>query len=126
VALRILANENVPAAAVEALRSYGHDVVWASTCLPGRSDDAILAQAQEEERIVATFDKDFGELAFRWGLPASCGVILFRAKTQSPHQASALVLRAIGTRSDWAGHFSVVESDRIRVRPLPRTTKEGQ
>lgn len=92
MALRILANENLPGDAVEALRRDGHDVVWARTHAPGRSDEAMLAQAQAEGRIVITFDKDFGELAFRWGLPASSGVILFRAKTQGSAQATALVL----------------------------------
>ena len=42
------------------------------------ADDAILARAQTEERIVVTHDKDFGELAFRSQLPASSGVILLR------------------------------------------------
>jgi len=31
-----------------------------------------------EGRILLTFDKDFGELAWRAGLPASSGIILFR------------------------------------------------
>jgi predicted nuclease of predicted toxin-antitoxin system len=34
----------------------------------GRGDPAILARAQTEERLVVTHDKDFGELAFRFGL----------------------------------------------------------
>jgi predicted nuclease of predicted toxin-antitoxin system len=54
--------------AVEALRAIGHNVLWARTDMPGKSDDAILRQAQREDRLVVTFDKDFGELAYRWGL----------------------------------------------------------
>lgn len=124
MALRILANENLPGEAVEALRKVGHDVVWARTHAPGRSDEAVLAQAQDEARIVITFDKDFGEMAFRWGLPASSGVILFRAKTQGSAQATTLIVEALRSRSDWTGHFSVVEIDRIRVRPLPEAGKD--
>jgi hypothetical protein len=37
-----------------------------------------LERAQREGRVVMTFDKDFGELAFRHGLAASVGVVLFR------------------------------------------------
>lgn len=122
--LRILANENIPGEAVKALRKAGHDVVWARTHAPGRSDEAVLAQAQAEDRIVITFDKDFGELAFRWGLPTSSGIILFRAKTQGSAQATAVILEALHSRSDWTGHFSVVEIDRIRVKPLPESKKE--
>ena len=31
------------------------------------------------------------------------------------------ILEALESRSDWAGHFSVVTGDRIRMRPLPGT-----
>jgi predicted nuclease of predicted toxin-antitoxin system len=50
----------------------------------GETDDAILARAQSELRILISQDKDFGELAFRSGLPSDCGVILFRLQGQSP------------------------------------------
>ena len=76
--MRILADENFPEAAVEALRHAGHDVRWVRTEAPGISDREVLARAQADTRVVVTFDKDFGELAFRFGLPADCGVILFR------------------------------------------------
>lgn len=119
MALRILANENIPGEAVEALRRDGHDVAWGRTYAPGRTDEAVLAQAQAEGRILMTFDKDFGELAFRRELPTSSGIILFRLETQGSAQAVALVLAALRSRSDWAGHFSVVEREHIRMTPLP-------
>ncbi len=82
----LLANENFPRVAVEALRAAGHDVLWARTDMPGTPDDEILRRAQLEQRIVLTFDKDFGELAFHFGLPATSGIILFRLATPSPVQ----------------------------------------
>jgi hypothetical protein len=48
VALRILANENIPGEAVEILRRLGHDVVWIRTYAPGSSDEAILKPARVE------------------------------------------------------------------------------
>ena len=81
--LRILADEDVPGEAVTALREQGHDVAWMVTAAPGSGDPEVLLRAQAEARVLMTFDKDFGELAFRYGLPASSGVILFRVKTQS-------------------------------------------
>ena len=119
MALSILANENVPGDVVEALRGDGHDVAWVRTQAPGSTDEAVLAQAQAEDRILITFDKDFGELAFRRKLPASVGIVLLRLQTQGSAQAAAIVLAAFRSRSDWAGHFSVVEKDRIRMTPLP-------
>ncbi len=65
--MRILADENFPGDAVEALRQQGYDVVWVRTDAPGSSDHVILARAQAENRVIVTLDKDFGELAFRVG-----------------------------------------------------------
>ncbi len=76
--MRILATEDFPKAAVDALRLHGHDVQWVRTESPGIGDREVLAQAQLEKRIVITLDKDFGKLAFRYGLSAQCGVIIFR------------------------------------------------
>jgi len=118
--MKLLANENFPLLAVKALQDLGHDVLWARTDMRGESDDVILHRAQAEDRLVVTFDKDFGELAFRWGLPASCGVILFRLRTQSPDYVRNRVVEILAARADadWLGHFFVVEEYRIRVRPL--------
>jgi predicted nuclease of predicted toxin-antitoxin system len=72
--MQILAHENFPAALVAALRGMGHDVAWVWEDARGSKDQTILKRAQAEGRIVVTFDKDFGELAFRAGLPSLCGV----------------------------------------------------
>ncbi len=82
--MRLLANENFPGPAVHALRAAGHDVLWARTEMAGQDDPAILLRAQQEQRILLTFDKDFGDLAFRSGLPSDCGVILFRSVFRRP------------------------------------------
>ena len=117
--MKLLANENFPLLVVESLRKLGHDVLWARTEMAGAEDEAILARAQAEQRLIVTLDKDFGDLAFRWGLPASCGVILFRLRTQSPASLLMRVLSAFQMPTEWVGHFVVVEETRLRLRPLP-------
>ena len=117
--MRILANENFPGDAVAALRARGHDVAWIRSDAPGSSDVEVLARAQAEDRILITFDKDFGELAFRSGLPASSGVVLFRTSVPSSSYITRIAVAALESRTDWVGHFSVVEDDRIRMTPLP-------
>lgn len=114
-----LANENFPLDAVEILRGVGHDVVWIRTESPGLDDRQVLAWAMRDRRVLLTCDKDFGELAFHAGLPAECGVILFRLSVASSADMAAAVLGSIQARHDWAGQFSVVEPGRIRMRPLP-------
>jgi predicted nuclease of predicted toxin-antitoxin system len=114
-----LANENFPLDGVEALRTAGHDVAWVRTEAPGLADPQVLAWAMRDRRVLLTFDKDFGDLAFHAGLPAHCGIVLFRLAAASSTALAATVLAAIQSRSDWAGHFSVVEPARIRMRLLP-------
>ncbi len=117
--MKLLANENFPSLAVTALRDAGYDVLWARTDMAGAADDVILQKSQDDQRLVVTFDKDFGELAFRWGLPAMCGVILFRLKMQSPEYVRDRVVQILAERADWTGHLFVIEESRIRIRPLP-------
>jgi len=119
--MRILADENFPGIAVDELRKRGHNVVWVRTEKPGIGDRVILEWAQSEERLLVTLDKDFGELAFGRDLAARCGVVLFRMKISNPRTGSMRIVDILESRSDWAAHFSVVEDDRIRMRPFSPT-----
>jgi predicted nuclease of predicted toxin-antitoxin system len=117
--VRILANENFPQAAVLALRHAGHDVLWARQEMPGASDEAVMARAAVEQRLLVTFDAGFGELVYRRGLPPACGVILFRLAIPSPQLAADRTLAVLQGRTDWEGQFAVVEEARVRLRALP-------
>jgi len=117
--MRVIANENLTSTVIQELRGRGHDVLSVKETMRGASDEVILARAQAEGRLVLTQDKDFGELAFRFGLPASCGVVLFRLAGSDPESDNQRVLEVLEGRTDWAAHFSVVTNDRIRMRPLP-------
>jgi predicted nuclease of predicted toxin-antitoxin system len=117
--MRLLADENLPGPVVAGLRERGHDVFWIKESMPGAGDPAILALAQLEGRVLVTADTDFGALAFRSGLPAQCGVVLIRLDWTDPDSDNRAVVAALASRDDWSGIFAVVESDRVRVRPLP-------
>ena len=116
--MRFLANENFPGDAVTALIAAGHDVAWVRTDAPGMKDEAVLAWAVREGRILLTFDKDFGELAWHRELPANSGVILFRLPLATPSSVGAMLAARIGERTDWEGHFTVIEPTRVRMRLL--------
>ena len=116
--MRLLADENMPGAAVEAFAAAGHDIVWVRLIAPGISDPDVLAWALREKRILLTFDKDFGALAAGSGLPPTCGIVLFRLPLLNPRDAGRRFVALLAQRSDWAGHFSVIEPGRIRMRPI--------
>ena len=93
----LLVNENVSRTVIEGLRQLGHDVLSVKESMRSESDDVILARAQSERRVVVTHDKDFGELTFRSGLPAACGVILFRLAGTDRDKDNQRVLESLGS-----------------------------
>jgi predicted nuclease of predicted toxin-antitoxin system len=121
--MRLCANENIPEDCVLRLRQSGHDVVWIRDAAPGRPDVEVLNCARAEGRLLITFDKDFGELVFRQGTKASHGIILFRISQPSPAAVAERVAAVLAARSDWTGHFSVVDDSTIRMRRLPEHQK---
>lgn len=58
--IRLLADENVPLASIRLLRTAGWDV---AEVVRGATDMAALALAAREQRVIVTFDRDFGRLA---------------------------------------------------------------
>lgn len=116
--MRLLANENVPADLIRAIRDAGHDISWIREEHPGEDDPNVLARAVHERRILFTFDLDFGELAFRRALPAECGIIVVRLPLTNLEWLTAQVLAAFQADVEWIGWFSVIEPGRLRATPL--------
>jgi hypothetical protein len=95
---------------------------WARCACRERSDAGGIGcqnLGKEESRLVVTQDKDFGELAFHIGLPADCGIVLFRLSGSDPLADNRRMVEVISARTDWAGHFAVADDSHIRIRPLP-------
>lgn len=116
---KFLANENVPAEAVEGARLAGFDLTWMHEISPGAADPAVLATSNAESRVLVTFDKDFGELAFRCGKRSSHGVILLRPRLKSPAYLAEFLAAVLGESIDWAGQFAVAREGQIRLTPMP-------
>ena len=79
----------------------------------------MLARAAREGLVLLTFDKDFGELAWRTKLPKNCGIVLFRIPMPAPDKVGEILCHPLTSRNDWQGRFSVVEPGRVRMRDLP-------
>lgn len=100
------------------MRERGHDVLWITEASPGEPDDGILAEAILADRVLLTFDLDFGELVFRQKV-ASNGIILLRIRSRNIDDLLARLGDAwpeIEARA--AGHFVVVTASQIRLRPM--------
>ena len=118
---KLLADENVALDVVAALRADGHDVSSIKEVGPGSTDDVVLVRALAEDRVLLTFDKDFGELAFRLGQTATPGVILLRPRLRSPDYLVRFARAVLAQGHTWQGHFTVAEEGRLRIVPLPTT-----
>jgi ABC-type lipoprotein export system ATPase subunit len=57
-----VAPAGAPDDVIRALRADSLDVAWIRELSPGIDDETVLARAQAENRVLLTFDKDFGEL----------------------------------------------------------------
>ena len=117
--MRVLANENIPGESIEALRAVGLDIAWIRTDAPGASDAEVLRRASQEGRILLTLDKDFGELAFRSGLPATSGIVLLRVHPPLPARVTDLALRVFDGGREFHGLLVVAEPGRLREQRLP-------
>ena len=118
--MRLCANENLPEECILRLRASGHDVLWIREARPGIPDTEVLTLAYAESRLLITFDKDFGDLVYRRGATASTGVILLRIPQPSAAAAADRISRILASRTDWAGHYSVVNDTSVRMRLLPQ------
>lgn len=116
--MRLCADENLPADCVTALRVNGHDVLWIRETMPGATDEEVIARAMHEQRLLLTFDKDFGELVYHRGRKAVAGIVLFRVAFPSADAVAEFVTRLLASRDDWFGNFSVIDDRSIRMRPL--------
>ena len=115
--MRILVDTNIGGPIVLALRDAGHDVAWMNEDDRRMADPNILARAVREDRLLVTYDTDFGELAFLERLPSHCGVVLFRiAQSVTEAERAQLIVHNLAAPIAWAGRFWVIN---IRNRPLP-------
>jgi predicted nuclease of predicted toxin-antitoxin system len=118
--MQLLANENFPLVSVQLLRQANYDVASITEDSPGIEDPEVLARAVDEQRIILTFDRDYGELIYRFRLPPPKAVIYLRFRPHTPEEPAAILLNLFQTEElQIEGWFTIVERDRIRQRLLP-------
>jgi predicted nuclease of predicted toxin-antitoxin system len=119
--MKLLLDQDVYAATARFLLELGHDVVPVATIgLSQAPDQEILRVAQEQNRILVTRDRDFGNLVFVKNLGA--GVIYLRIMPSTLSVVHAELERVLNlhTEQELARAFVVVESGGHRIRRLPR------
>ena len=85
----------------------------------GAGDDVVLRDANNEDAILITCDKDFGRMVFSHG-QATAGVILVRLEGLAHQTKADLVATVIDEHgADLLGVFTVISPGMVRVRQTP-------
>lgn len=112
-----LANENFPKPSIILLREAGFHILSIQELKPGISDNEVVEIALRENLIILTFDRDYGEIVFRYSSVNKPGVIYFREKGADPLFAGRKLLKLLLEESiKFESAFSVIEQNNIRQR----------
>ena len=116
--MNLVADECCDALLVKGLRSDGHDLLYVQEIAPGTDDETVLQMAADQQRILLTEDKDFGELVVRLKLPAY-GIVLLR---MNPADSGAKLARLrdllVHHVHRLPGSFVVLDRKKVRFRTL--------
>jgi predicted nuclease of predicted toxin-antitoxin system len=115
--MKLLANENFPMASKKLLAENGFDIIHIGQTNGGISDEVVMKMAIAEGRAILTFDRDYGELIFKYGYKPPKGVVYFRWDSYQP-ESPAQFFMALLEKNEIVveGMFTVVDNDSIRQR----------
>lgn len=116
--MKFLANENFPYPSIKKLREKGFEVESISEENSGISDEEVLRKAVLENLVILTFDRDYGELIFKYQKENPPAVVFFRTKGAMPEEAGLKLIEQISAGIAFENHFTVMEETGIRQRKL--------
>ena len=119
--MRFLADAGISPRTVEFLRQRGHDAVHVRELAMQRAADRRLTEkARADERIVLTFDLDFGEI-LALGVVDRPSVVIFRLEDERAVSVNRRLEAVLSEQSKALEHAALilVEDARYRVRLLP-------
>jgi predicted nuclease of predicted toxin-antitoxin system len=89
--MKLLANENFPKASVMLLRQLGYDIAYIAETDQGVTDKAVMGIAATENRLILTFDRDYGELIYKHNYKPEQGVLYLRLNEYKPEEPAQIV-----------------------------------
>ncbi len=116
--MRFLLDENIGKTLATLLIANGYDVLRVAKFARGSSDKDVIALARKDNRILVTYDSDFGELIFVDNISPPVAIIYLRIDP-ADQQSAAFQIFSLCENQNVAGHFIVVDQQNIRMRLFP-------
>ncbi len=112
----IVADESVDFGIVTTLRNHGFDVLAITELFPSIPDPQVLRFAVEQNALLLTEDKDFGELVYRLRLPHR-GILLIRILESGGEAKYERVVRELFAHAEeLTNAFSVLSDEKLRIK----------
>ena len=110
--MRFLVDENGGLVVPNWLRSQGHEVFSVYESARGIDDDEVIQKAFDENWILITSDKDFGEKVFREHRPHR-GVILLRIENERSANKIALLQKLLAEYPEQLSDSFIVVTEKL-------------
>ena len=115
--MKLLANETFPYTSKEILAKMDFDIIHIGQECSGIKDEEVMELAILEERLILTFDQDYGTLIFKNGYRPPQGVIFFRWDEYSPDEPANFLLELFKNKEiTYNKLFTVIDKNNIRQR----------
>ncbi len=114
--MKIVADESVDFEIINNLRKHDYIVLAIDEILKGADDEKVLNFALQENSILITEDKDFGELVYRLN-KSHLGIVLFRLSGLDSKSKSEVVIKSFKDNFErMKNSFSVISPNQTRIK----------
>lgn len=116
--LKFLANVNIEKPITDFLTKNGFDVKLVTDIDKRMPDVNVCKIANNEQRVILTNDKDFGEIVYLQKM-VSYGIILLRIQKQNSFEKITLLEKLLNNYSEKIiNHFVIVTKEKFRFIPM--------
>jgi predicted nuclease of predicted toxin-antitoxin system len=120
--VKFLVDNNLSPLLAESLTTEGHDAIHLRDLgMQAAADEAVLARAAAEDRVLISADTDFGRLLARSGAASPSVLLIRRLGGRRAAEQSAVILANLDQVAEdlGTGAIVVLSDEWVRIRHLP-------
>ncbi|MBO9201505.1 MULTISPECIES: DUF5615 family PIN-like protein [Niastella] len=113
----ILADENIHGFIIKTLREAGFEVLSVQETTRGIKDESVIQIALQNNYLLLTEDKDFGEWVFAHHIK-DLSVLFLRYSFHEYQEISKVIVHLLKTQTLERPFFATITTKKIRIRKL--------